>query len=229
MQLHIVITRFHEPWANIQRLYEFLCVENTPWKHANFIIYNRGPEPTKEERESLSPNTTIIESPNVGREAYVILEYIVSNYESLPDIIMFCSASWCNNEGKKISLSSMIVRYENNMFVPTAPRHWSCICDGIVDIWYGSTEANLEIVKKMSFKHSDIRPYGKWYEKRIKNTTGREWQNNICHYGMFTVHRESILRYPQSQWQDWLQEIAKDGPNSELAHYWEWSWASLLS
>lgn len=231
----VVITRFLEPWQNIKELSDlFSHIRNNVdpclvFTEAKFVIYNRGPAPTADERALLPPNTTIIETENIGRETYVIISYIISNYQSLPDTILFCPASWTESEYKKHSLLTALYFYNTYSFIPQFHKRWQDICDSVVDIWYGNTPSNVDAVKTMPFVKSDIRPFGAWYEARIKQPTGREWQNIIANFGIFAVRRDNITRYSKLQWEEWFSDISKSGPNTELAHYWEYSWASLLS
>jgi hypothetical protein len=60
--------------------------ESLDWlKYPNAIIYNKGP--------TLFDNATsqnkIIELPNIGREGHTYLTYIIDNYDTLPDYVVF--------------------------------------------------------------------------------------------------------------------------------------------
>lgn len=123
---------------------------------------------------------------------------------------MFCTASWKESQQKQ--QSHALYTYKTCSFTPQSYKGWQEIYDSVVDIWYGNTQANIETVKKMPFHKSDIRPFGAWYEARIKIPTGREWKNVITHFGIFTVRRENIIRYSKTQWEEWFADIAKSGP-----------------
>jgi hypothetical protein len=229
-----VITRFLEPWNNITELYglvQFYRSQSGPNfipESSKFIIHNRGPAPTPEEAKMLPPTAEIITTENIGREAFVILKYINDNYDSLPDTVIFCPASWKDNNQKIYAINVALKYHDKQSFIPQSGKTWGEIYDSVVDCWYGTTPANIDTVKTQPFHQSAIRPFGAWYEARIKATTGREWHSVIAHFGIFSVHRANILRYSKAQWEDWLSELAVTGPNTELAHYWEYSWASLL-
>ena len=72
MSAHIVIARYEEDISWIQ---EF---------KTDITVYNKGSR-----LNSISNNLKIIETENKGREAKTYLDYIVSNYNDLPDRIIF--------------------------------------------------------------------------------------------------------------------------------------------
>jgi hypothetical protein len=102
----------------------------------------------------------------------------------------------------------------------------------VLDSWHGTHDENKKFTIYQDFTHSKIRPYGKWFDERIVKKIG------ICkylcgysngHFGFLQTSKEKILSIPIEVLHDWLIELIEVGPNGELPHYWERSWASIFS
>jgi len=85
-------------------------------------------------------------------------------------------------------------------------------------------EHNAENVKQMVFTKAKLRPFGVWFETQLTVP-----YKLASLHGIFLVIQKCILYHSRDTYRRWLEEITEDGPNPELAHYWERSWYSVFS
>ena len=78
MSYKIVVARYNEniEWLNNEKL--------------NCIFYNKG--------KQLNIDNEVI-LPNVGRESETYLHYIITNYDDLPDVVVFTQARISDHKG----------------------------------------------------------------------------------------------------------------------------------
>lgn len=235
--MDVVVTRFLEPWADVRELASRVAGATSGAAGFRMLVFNRGgdgPDAAGDTAEAVlggDERVTVVASENVGREAYVILKYICDTYDRLPERVVFCPASWQSTKMKRDALVTVLEgvrRAAASDFCPTAYRPWHGICDSRVDGWHGTSIDNAPAVKEQPFHRSAIRPYGDWFVRRIQVPTGCQWKNKLTHFGIFLVTRDRLLQYSREQYAEWLAEIASGGPNSELGHFWEYSWAALF-
>jgi len=79
MSYKIIVSRYNEniEWLNGER--------------SNCIVYNKG--------DSLQIENEIM-LKNVGRESETYLHYIITNYDNLPDVVVFTQARISDHKGK---------------------------------------------------------------------------------------------------------------------------------
>jgi hypothetical protein len=221
MKLHVVITRFIEPWEYVWEIYA-MCERALQGHEYDFIVYHRGGEAQAWTAQT-PPNVQIIPLENVGRESFVVHHHICKHYHQLPDRIIFIPANWRSREfGVKHVLYNI---HPNGFFPPPAYVPWSSEQFFQLDKWHGLTEVNRSEVLKQEYTNASIRPYGQWYKARIPVP----YKDLLVLNGVISIPQQSILRYPLAMYEGWLAELQQSGPNPEIGHYWERTWYSLFS
>jgi hypothetical protein len=79
MKSQIIISKYNEDISWVKQ------IDN---EEAEIFIYNKGTKIT----EKYSPRVKVLDLKNIGREAHTYLHHIVSNYEGLPEKIIFTQA-----------------------------------------------------------------------------------------------------------------------------------------
>lgn len=224
MKVCVVVTRFKEPWEHVVMLYNLMVQTHRSF---HMIIYNRGDDAAGAFAEAC-PESTVIPTENVGRESYVIVKYITDHYHELPDVIFYCPASWATHEQKRASVQITLGCLDKVPYAPFNQHDWNAIYNTGVASWHGTCDYNKTETMKQPYTRAPVRPFGAWYNSRIAEPVGRPWSGCITHFGIFCVVRERVLRYPKEQYNEWLDEIVNGGVNSEVGHFFEYSWASLF-
>lgn len=228
----VVVTRFTEPWHKVWTIYNAFAarLDGTQWR---MIVYNRRQEDADSwewEPCDKPDNVDVQHMQNVGREAYVVLNHIYEHYDDLiemeTDVTAFIPANWDSHFLRTNAINSILTMKKH--FLPY-PEHvpWSTEKDFVLDAWSGANCAggNYEEVIKQPYTPAKLRPYGRWYKERIPV----QYTDLAVITGTFSAINENVLRYKKEQYKSWMDEIAADGVNSELAHFWERTWYSLFS
>lgn len=229
----VVITRFIEPWHKVWSIYNAFSARmastGTAWK---MIVYNRRQEDAAgcewQNGHPKPENVHVRYMENVGREAYVILKYIHEHYDELDEnsITAFIPANWDSFVHRTNAINA-ILNMTNQNYLPE-PEHYPMNVwrNFTLDEWYGYLRVggNYEEVVKQGYTKSSSRPFGKWYATRIPVP----FADKATFSGTFAVVNKNILRYSKNRYKTWAEEIAADGVNSELAHYWERTWYSIF-
>jgi hypothetical protein len=222
MIIDIVVCRFAETWEDVVYLYNMFAFTHGKRHTLNFIVYNKG-EPYD---GVMDERVKIIQQPNIGRETYTYLHHIYTNYNTLADITVFTMASWKQHDKKPMIINNIIENMERAGFVGF--QYWHPFKDFYgftIDSHSGSHPINNELCKPQTFTPSKIRPFGAWYEHNIPVS----FKDCSSLFGIFSVHKNCILRYTIEQYNVWLDDISTQGPNPEIAHYWERTWYSLYA
>lgn len=215
------MARFMEPW---DRVLAFDSVIRNNLRQAatwEVIVYNRGPDQTVPLLPS--DNWRIVPDENIGRDVYVILHHIHDHYENLPDIFVSVPGHWWSPHRLDSLNYVFLMMFQGFAPVPgycdwNRERHFT------LEQWGGSA-VNQEGVAKQRYTLSSIRPYGEWYQRRIPVP----FKNYVTLCCVFSCPSANILRYSREQWKDWMEEMKAHGVNSELGHFWERTFYSLLS
>jgi hypothetical protein len=224
-----VVTRFLEPWEKVWELVNdwFAAAVRQGWTW-NVKIYDRSPEGHGWGGD-IPKHVEVSRSINVGREIYPVLHFVHENYDSLPDVLVAVPAHWWNSF--RFSLLRDVLTNMYDGFAPKYPTYidWNSERLFTIDAWGGSP-VNSSEVQAQPFTHARIRPYGAWYEARIRQG-GQPvpFKNRLTLSGTIAIHKEAVLRYSKEQYSDWVKELEDDGPNPEIGHYWERSWYSMYS
>lgn len=145
---------------------------------------------------------------NVGREQETYLAFVVDNYESLPNDILFVALPLSKHD-RKNRIVSMI---ENKVIG----------CENVLD---GQEEFTLEEYEGTKMDLASVRPFKKWYENFVSRW---EPQNKaICWNGIMRTTRERITRKPKEFYETLLNEVSSSN-NTEVAHFMERSMGGIF-
>jgi hypothetical protein len=211
MSYHIVVARYNEPVDWLRR----------EMKHC--IIYNKG------ERLQLENEIAL---PNVGRESGTYLQYIIENYNALPDAVVFTQArigdhlgceddNYCvdylvniKNEALTYGKSSPdVVHDESNPYRnPCWDSEWN--------YENGSFFLNDNYYEDIHMTFID------WFQKHIQ----KEYPSPISIYrsAIFAVKKEYILQHPKQYYCDLLR-TCNHHINPVEGHFFERSWYYIFA
>lgn len=221
-QVDIVISRYME---------DLKWLDNDNFRNYRIIIYNKG----SNDDFYKPPNSVIIKLPNYGRESHTYLFHIINNYENLSDLTVFLpgSSDYVNKYNKiedkynkTMNLIKTIKNIKSSCYICTkqSEEEIEKIYNFTIDNYNSTNESN----KKASITKidkSDIRPYGKWYEKHIGNDRYKEC---ITYKSIFSVTKEDITQFPLSYYENLFNEVDKK-ENPETGHYFERSWFGIFN
>ena len=125
-----LISYFSGDYKNIvfylkDKIYSYNRINNNNYE-LNIIVYNKNPDEEivfdiNIDNKFLKNNNNIINVPNIGVDAYDKLHYIINNYESLPNIILFSTDSMFYDPKKqkkiKFILDNLHLLYQNSGFL----------------------------------------------------------------------------------------------------------------
>jgi hypothetical protein len=179
----------------------------------NCVIYNKGQALNIE-------NEFMLE--NLGRESDSYLNYIINNYDNLPDVVVFTQARISDhyiggndiNYLLKLKDEALIYGKSQNSHghtdvgnEPSFDHNWNLRIDG----WF------------LKDNYKDNRPllFLYWFNKMIKS----EYPNPIFFYGngIFAVRKELILKHPIEYYKELVLEV-NHHINSTEGHFFERSW-----
>ena len=155
MSFKIVIAKYKEDVGWVNKYFD----------KTDVIIYDKSGE----------VNDNVINIPNVGREAETWMRYIVDNYYSLPDYIVFL-------QGKPFDHYSGVK--DITTLLKQNPKKTICLSDGIVK------PVSATIKDKYNYTHKKI--YNMMYEKSF---FGNEFE--YYSYGaQYLVYKECVIDKP---------------------------------
>ena len=180
----------------------------------NLKLYNKG-HPIKDFKT--------IKLPNVGRESDTYLNYIISNYNYLPEICIFTQGNINDHHSGGINYLHKM-KEEALKYGKSNP---SLITNKNNDIWGENFNVNIsENNTKYSKAHNNQRTkkkisFGEWFKKNIKS----EFPNKlkIYKYGLFAVSREKILKHKIKYYKKLKKHVNWDSNPAE-GHFFERSW-----
>lgn len=200
---------------------EDLSYLNTePFSNYNHIIYTKG------ENSPNFKNDKIIKLPNVGVCVHTYLQYIIDNYDSLPDISIFLPGSCMDNHKKNMTLNtiSKVEKTNNSVFyVNKVEDVKKELYNFTLDEWKNTNINNQELNSDTKLRKSEIRPFGKWYEKYFTDII----INGVNYGGIFAVSREHIRNRSKESYKELINLVNKD-KNEETAHYFERAFLALF-
>lgn len=178
--------------------------------------------------------------PNIGREAHSYLDYIISNYDNLPENILFIQGN--------------IADHTDTFYLPGTPdvkvisRH-KANCPSVeelIPLWqkqiedYGRTcnaksyyFANGELAAEYSLRHSNSNralvasdyTFGQWFERYVSPRFPDKllWFKNA----LFGCDRRCILSRPRVYYEDLIAQLKYD--RCDLPFYFERSWYYIFN
>jgi hypothetical protein len=206
MSYKIVVARYNEQieWLNSE-------IDNC-------IIYNKG--------DKLHIKNEIM-LDNVGRESETYLQYIINNYDCLPDIVVFTQAKISDHRGKDDVNYLLRLMKEAQIFGKSLPYHihhsFAKNNSNWDPEWNKFGEAYF-----LRFNHKDnrIMTFIDWFKENICD----EYPNPIHLYNnaIFAVKKELILKHTK----EWYQELIKQCNhhiNPVEGHFFERSWYYIFN
>jgi hypothetical protein len=187
-------------------------------------IYNKGPNENYYKPKLLKEE---IKLDNVGVCVHSYLYYIITNYEKLPNIVVFLPGSCMDNHKKDLTMKTMkkveeindtvFYTYENKLGVKEE------LYDFTIDNHNLANSNNRDINNDSSLRKCDIRPFGRWYNSLFPNIN----IYNINYNGIFAVSKEHILNRSKESYIELIKFVSND-INEECAHYFERSFLALF-
>jgi len=190
--------------------------ENIEWLEKDFdncIVYNKG--------EKLNIQNEIA-LENVGRESETYLNYIISNYDSLPDVVVFTQAR-IDDHYENADINYLInlkkCAFANNKSQSFMTHYQNQIHN---DPW--NAEWNLTYGKyflENNYKNNVPLTFKEWFKKHIHH----DYPNPIHIYrsGIFAVKKELILNKPKDFYERLILELNHHSDPTE-GHFFERSW-----
>ena len=194
------------------------------------VILNKGPELDLENEIFL---------PNIGRESHSYLWYIITNYDTLPDIVVFTQADisdhHCgNNMTGYLSCLDTIRKLASSLGKPPprVMRNYLHHSDAKSLNW--DPEFNLNprwqrIITTQGitgYKNDDVVTYEAWYKQHIHPV----YPNPTYIYpnALFAVHKRLITYRPVEYYQNLLEQVDHHVHPVE-AHFMERAWYHIFS
>lgn len=195
--------------------------EDVSWANpyaANVVVCNKG-----EEMESPLPQNGM---PNLGREEYAYLKYIVDHYECLQDITIFVQAR----------LQDHLDQYRDLKFTREHPllNHMLMQCRMFGHSMNAKSHRLGWCSAHPRFKLADRYPhlidssmtFGEWFESNVGRPFPVDpiWFKNA----IFGVCRESILSRTKDYYEALMEQFTSSEEH-EICHYFERSWYYIFN
>lgn len=185
------------------------CSEDMSWlsgqcaEYKNVYVYTK----CKKKVDIQFDNVRIIELPNIGSCDYVYLHYIINNYDSLPEAVVFGKGKDSDTKHNSIALTESEV--ERGFYL----NSWS---------FSNNSHINFPFVKSgfsnlKEWLHFAI---GDTNAERVLRSKYKVWR------GYFTATRSQITSTPIEVWK--AITLFMKHPNEEVDHYVERIWGGLL-
>ena len=194
--------------------------ENINWLNSemeNCIIYNKG--------NKLNIGNEIL-LKNIGRESETYLQYIITNYDNLPDVIVFTQAIIADHKGKDDIQYLINIKNEalNNSKSNNFYTHYDI---GKCVSW--DKEWNLRNGKYFlqdNYKNNKPITFIEWFKTNININ----YPNPLIAYqnAIFAVKKEIIINKPIEYYKKLILEV-NHHVNSTEGHFFERSWYYIFS
>jgi hypothetical protein len=213
--VNIIISRFNE---NLYWLNEY------PFNQFKYIIYNKGDNDNFIKTNAIK----IINTENVGKNDHTYLYHIISNYDLLPNILVFFPGSinidYKKQKAVKILNKILESNYKDAYFVGHyQPSVQKSFFNFKLDEWKTSDKINFIKNNESKLQLSKIRPYGLWYNYFFGKTPA-QWST---WWGIFSIDKRDIIQHPITRYQILIETVNKHS-NPEAGHYIERSWGAIF-
>jgi hypothetical protein len=209
MTYKIIVARYNE---NIQWLKE---------EADNCIFYNKG---TK-----MNISNEII-LPNVGRESETYLNYIINNYNNLPDIVIFTQANISDHRGSNDVNYLFKLKEEAEMYGKSLPtvhhnyinnpsKYWG-------PFWNIHPEYKEPYYLNNNYKNNNRKTFFDWFVEFINNNYPNPI--NIYGNGLFAVQKKIILQKPLDYYKLLITQV-NHHINPAEGHFFERSWFYIFN
>jgi hypothetical protein len=205
MQYKIVVARYNE---NI----EWLKSEMN-----NCIIYNKG-------NKLNLPNEVMLE--NVGRESETYLNFIINNYDNLPDIVVFTQANISDHKGSNNILH--LIKLKKEAELNSKSLQLKTHYDGTSEFWWDKdwNVKDPNFLSKNNYKNNRHMLFMDWFKENIDIN----YPNPIHIYpnAIFAVKKELILNKPLEYYKKLILEV-NHHINPVEGHFFERSWYYIFN
>uniref|UniRef100_A0A6C0DUY2 Uncharacterized protein n=1 Tax=viral metagenome TaxID=1070528 RepID=A0A6C0DUY2_9ZZZZ len=206
MSYKIIVARYNESieWLNSEM--------------ENCIIYNKG--------EPLKNNNNEIILENNGRESETFLHYIITNYENLPDVIVFTQARISDHKGSDDI--KYLINIKNQALEHSKSHNYYTHNDiGNNSSW--DKEWNLsngEYYLTNNYKNNNHITFIEWFKTNININ----YPNPIKIYcnAIFAVKKENIINKPIDYYKKLILEV-NHHINPTEGHFFERAWYYLFN
>ena len=200
MSYKIVVARYNEDiaWLNNEM--------------TNCIIYNKG-------NKLNIQNEILLE--NVGRESETYLHYIVTNYDNLPDVVVFTQARISDHKG--VDDINLLINIKNEALNNVKSQNFLIHNDFGNNIYFDK-EWNLRhdgYFLKDNYKNNIPITFLEWFKSNININ----YPNPIYMYvnSIFAVKKECIINKPIEYYKRLILEV-NHHINPTEGHFFERSW-----
>lgn len=194
--------------------------ENIEWLNSemsNCIIYNKGNKLHIE-------NEIFLE--NVGRESESYLHYIITNYDNLPDVLVFTQARISDHKGSDdvnylINMKNEALNYSKSQnFFEHNDIGVNTDFDKEWNLRYGG------YYLKDNYKNNNPISFLEWFKQNIDIN----YPNPIYIYrnAIFAVKKENIINKPVEYYKKLILEV-NHHINSTEGHFFERSWYYIFN
>jgi hypothetical protein len=191
--------------------------ENIEWLQPdidNCIIYNKG--------TPLYCNNEIL-LDNIGRETHTYLYYILTNYNELPDIVLFTQGAISEHRRNGTLTYLYELKNEallNGLSIPFGLDYESPLLD---KKWNKNNSWFSTLNYKEANKTID---FDEWFIKHIS----KEYPAQLLYYpnALFAVKKEFILQHPIEYYQNLIEEVNYAVDPGE-GHLFERAWYHIFS
>lgn len=171
--------------------------------------------------------------PNLGREGHTVLYHLHKYYEHLTDVIYFIPASYKNKLTYPETCASgcMFQTLENFHLLSSYQDNLDNWYPWVLDSWGGTHSENSKVATQVNYVKCRSRPFGKWILENVLSPLNLHYllnplKNGLC--GFIQTIKERVHKIPRDLIKTWINEFEEDGPNSEVGHYWERTWGTIL-
>lgn len=245
---------------NLKKTTLVLCryKESLDWlekinSNIDIIIYNKGDE-LNLVYPSISNNITVINIPNISREEFVYLKYIIDYYYSLPDIIIFSQANpflhspdfinIINNRiNEFLDIQPLTIGYAKwnppQIFRDISSKHMSI---GHIEFFNNNFDKLIGNEKMIRYGGHD------WVYKKLSKLLSttvvrdkmmefidiipRDFNNMkispLCYCAIFSITADTILQHSINKYKK-LLELSTSVNNNAFAYLMEFAWMEFFN
>ena len=194
--------------------------ENINWLNSemsNCIIYNKG--------NKLDINNEML-LENLGRESETYLHYIITNYDNLPDVVVFTQARIADHKGRDdvnylLNIKNQALNYSKsqNFYI-----HNDVGNNSDFDKEWNLSQYGYYL--KDNYKNNKPITFLEWFKTNIDIN----YPNPIIVYknAIFAVKKENILNKPIEYYERLILEVNHHIDSTE-GHFFERSWYYIFS
>jgi hypothetical protein len=205
MNNQLIIARYNEDllWLN-------------EWKDKfDVIVYNKG-------KKDLQENYTIIDLPNIGREAHTYLYHIVNNYDTLAENNIFL-------QGKIKDLGPNVYQDLNHYINEIKEKGYSAP----IGYMFGDYYKNIDFLADPLYKDQVLSKYFRLSDITFKDYIIKYFKNlpqymPVSMKGCFGVSKKNIQSRPKEFYLNLLNSIP-EYHTVEEAHFLERLWAFMFT